>query len=153
MCPKCKALMRLNELNIQYNGKTQKTWLDKYQLQESNIEQIENDFYEKEKDYRKKATERGRKKIPKIIEKSMEKKIAALKLNPFDIQPVFHPIDFVVYSGMNDKKMKDVILLSKKSTNQHIVKIQKSITKAVKTNSYEWKVARVSTDGQITYER
>ena len=54
---------------------------------------------------------------------------------------------------MNDKKMKDVILLSKKSTNQHIVKIQKSITKAVKTNSYEWKVARVSTDGQITYER
>jgi len=65
MCPKCNALMRLNELNIQYNGKTQKTWLDKYQLQEGNINQIENDFYEKEKVYRKKATERGRKKIPK----------------------------------------------------------------------------------------
>jgi len=104
MCPKCKALMRLNELNVQYNGKMEKTWLDKYQLQEDIVKQIENDFYEKESEYRRKGTERGRKKIPKIIEKSMEKKIAALKLNPFDIQPVFHPIDFVVYNGMIDKK-------------------------------------------------
>jgi len=153
MCPNCKTLMRLNELNIRYNGKTQKTWLDKYQSQVDIVEEIKNDFDEKESEYRSKGTERGRKKVPKIIEKSMEPNIAALKLDPFDIQPVLHPIDFVVYNGMNKEKMKDVILLSNKSTNQQIVQIQKSITKAVKTNSYEWKVARVSLDGQITYER
>ena len=153
MCPKCNALMRLNELKIKYNGKIEKTWLDKYQLQEDSVRQIENDFSVKESKIRKKGTEKARKKIPKIIEKSMERNIAALKLDPFDIQPVLHPIDFVVYNGMNKEKMKDVILLSNKSTNQQIIKIQESITKAVKTNSYDWKVARVSLDGQITYER
>jgi len=153
MCPKCNALMRLNELNIKYNGKIEKTWLDKHQLQEDSVRQIENDFSVKESKIRKKGTEKARKKIPKIIEKSMERNIAALKLDPFDIQPVLHPIDFVVYNGMNKEKMKDVILLSNKSTNQQIIKIQESITKAVKTNSYDWKVARVSLDGQITYER
>ena len=153
MCPKCKVLMRLNELNITFDGKMQETWLDKYQVKEDTVQQIENDFYEKEKEYRKKGTEKGRKQIPKIVEKSMDRKIAALKLDPFDIQPVLHPIDFVVYNGMNDNKMKDVILLSKKSTNKQMDKIQKSITKAVKTKSYEWKVARVTIDGQITYEK
>jgi len=145
--------MRLNELNIKYNGKIEKTWLDKHQLQEDSVRQIEDDFSVKESKFRKKGTEKARKKIPKIIEKSMERNIAALKLDPFDIQPVLHPIDFVVYNGMNKEKMKDVILLSNKSTNQQIIKIQESITKAVKTNSYDWKVARVSLDGQITYER
>jgi len=109
--------MRLSDLQLHYRGKTQKTWLDTYDIKLKKIADHENDFSEKESKIREKAAQRGREKVPKLIKKSMDDKFAKLNYDPYDIKPVLHPIDFVVFDGMNKKKMNKVILLSRKTTH------------------------------------
>ena len=116
------------------------------------LEEVENDFSEKESKIREKAVQRGRKKVPKLIKKSMDNKFAKLNYDPYDIKPVLHPIDFLVFDGMNKKKLNEIILLSRKTTHSVMLKLQKSITNVIKNKLYDWKVARVSVDGQIKYE-
>jgi len=152
MCPKCSKLMRLSDLQLHYRGKTQKTWLDTYERKIKKIEDHENDFSEKESMIREKAVERGRKKVPKLIQKSMDDKFAKLNYDPYDIKPVLHPIDFLVFDGMNKKKLNEIILLSRKTTHSVMLNLQKSVTNVIKNKLYDWKVARVSIDGQIQYE-
>jgi len=144
--------MRLSDLQLRYRGKTQKTWLDTYETKLKKIEDHENDFSEKESKIREKAVQRGRKKVPKLIKKSMDNKFAKLNYDPYDIKPVLHPIDFLVFDGMNKKKLNEIILLSRKTTHSVMLNLQKSVTNVIKNKLYDWKVARVSVDGQIKYE-
>jgi len=82
----------------------------------------------------------------------MDSQFAKLPYNPYDIKPLLHPIDFVVFDGMNDKQMKDVVLLSRKTDNDHLLTHQKAINQTIKNKSYDWKVVRVSIDGQVEFE-
>ena len=43
-------------------------------------------------------------------------------------------------------------LLSRKTTHSVMLNLQKSVTNVIKNKLYDWKVARVSVDGQIQYE-
>jgi len=54
VCPSCNNLMRLSELDLQYEGKAPETWLDKYEAKMLELEKKEEKFEEKEKDLRKK---------------------------------------------------------------------------------------------------
>jgi len=69
-----------------------------------------------------------------------------------DIKALLHPIDFVVFDGMNKDKMKHVVLLSRKTTNKNLLQFHKGIARVVDDKAYDWKVVRVSEDGKIEYE-
>jgi len=152
MCPKCNGLMRLSELHLRSEGKAPKTWLDTYESNVAAIERKEEKFEEIEEDIREKARERGRAKVPGLIRKSMDDKFNKLKYDPYDIKALLHPIDFVVFDGMNKDKMKDVVLLSKKTENKNLLQFHQGIAKAVGDKAYDWKVVRVSEDGTVEYE-
>lgn len=152
MCPKCNGLMRLSDLHLRAKVQAPKTWLDKYELQLMNHEKKEEKFKDQESKIREEARARGRKKVPRLIKKSMDEKFAKLKYDPYDIKALLHPIDFVIFNGMNKNKMKDVVLLSKKTSNKHILQHHKEISNAVKNRNYDWKVVRVSENGEVEYE-
>lgn len=41
--------------------------------------------------------------------------LRSLKLDPFDVKPILHPIDFVVFKGMSkEETISDVLLLTRK---------------------------------------
>ena len=35
------------------------------------------------------------------------------KYNPYDIKPIIHPVDFVIFNGDRDEQVKEVVFLSK----------------------------------------
>lgn len=152
MCPKCESIMRVSDLKLRSKDKTQKTWLDDYNTEEKNLDSQEEKFAEEEQSIREKAVQQGRLQVPRLVNKSLNKNFSKLKYNPYDVKAILHPIDFVAFNGMNKGQVENVTLLSSSNANPHLQSIHRAIAEAVKNKSYDWKVLRVSQDGEIEYK-
>ena len=152
ICPKCNALSRLSDLQLRSKQKAPRTWLDDYDLTKQKLSEQEAEFEEKECEIREKAAERGRAQVPEIVRRSMNSQFAKLPYDPYDIKPLLHPVEFVVFDGMNKGELDNVTLLSRVSTNKYLQDMQKAVAKVVNEKQYDWKVVRVSLDGDVEFE-
>jgi len=152
MCPKCDNLMRVSDLKLISKEKTEKTWLDMLDEKEEKMSKKEEKFVEEENNIREQSRKRGRQQVPKLINQSLNKNFSKLKYDPYDVKAILHPIDFVVFNGMNKGQVDNVALLSNKTTNPHMQSLHKAIAEAVKTKSYDWKTLHVSQDGKVEYK-
>ncbi len=153
VCPCCGKMMRLSDLHLKYSGKAPKTWLDKHESKLLTLEKKEELFEEKESEMRKKSIERGRKQVPALINKCLNPQFRKLKYDPYDIKAIMHPVDFIVFDGLNKKeKVKNVTFLSMKTSNREQNIILESIRKTVNKKKYDWKVARIAIDGKVDFE-
>jgi len=152
MCPKCNEIVRLSDLQLRAKGKAPRTWLDDYQVDVGKADEIEAKFEEEKEKIKEEARERGRAQVPELVRQSLDEKFAKLHYNPYDIKALLHPIDFVVFDGMTDEEMKNVVLLAKSTTNQYLQTIHNNIARTVEDKNYDWKVVRVSQDGQVEIE-
>ncbi len=152
MCPKCDMLSRISDLQLRSKEKTEKTWLDTFDTEEKKVQTSEEKFTAEKKEIQAKASLKGREQVPKLISKSIHKKFLDLKYDPYDVKAILHPIDFVVFEGMNAGQVTDVTLLSGKSANPITQNFHRAIADAVKEKRYDWKVLRVSHDGEVEYK-
>lgn len=152
VCPKCNVLSRLSDLQLRSKEKAPRTWLDDYDITSQKLQEQENEFEEKEGEIREKAAERGRAQVPDIVRKSMDSQFAKLSYDPYDIKALLHPVEFVVFDGMNKGELDNITLLSRLSTNSNLKNLQKAVAKAVDEKLYDWKVVRVSLDGDVVFE-
>ena len=144
ICPKCNTFSRLNQLHIISTKKTPPTWFDRYEKKQSKLQIKVEDFKSKEKAIRDEGHKRAHLKLPKMIKSTLSTQITSLRFNPFDIKPILHPVDFVVYDGMEKESIDNVIFLHNKSKNANMRALHKSIHTTVEKKEYDWKVARVS---------
>ena len=153
ICPCCGEMLRLSDLHLKYAERVEKTWFDRH---ESNLQILEKKieiFEEKERDIRDRAVERGRKKVPLMVKRCLCPEFKRLKYDPYDIKALMHPVDFVVFDGLNiGEKIKDVIFLSRKPSDKNQNVIMKSIKETVDKKNYDWKVARITVDGDVSFE-
>lgn len=151
ICPQCNAIHRLSDLHLRYTGKAPKTWLDQIEAKNQILEAKEEKFGEKEAKLREAAAAKGRKKVGTMIQKLLVPEISGLKFNPYDIKLITHPIDYVVFDGMNNDDLKRIFLLSKRTESPDLNSLRRQIEKAVAEKKFEWQVARY-VDGKITFE-
>ena len=79
--------------------------------------------------------------------------LAKLPYDPYDIKALWHPIDFLVFNGLNEKKDVDnIIFLSRKSKDKELTDVRKSVRKTIDKEDYEWRIAKVDDKGTITLE-
>jgi len=153
LCPCCGEIHRLSDLHLKYRGKVAKTWLDEYEHKSELLQKREDKFMEKEQGLREKARAAGRKKAQAAFNKAISPKFKRLGLNPYDVKPLLHPIDFLVFNGMNENNtIDDITFLSSKSTNKGLNTIRKSVKDVIAKKEYEWRVARVDETGKIGFE-
>jgi predicted Holliday junction resolvase-like endonuclease len=77
-----------------------------------------------------------------------------LKLDPFDVKPILHPIDFVVFKGMNrEETVSDIMLLTRQHNCPSINPLREQIKAAVLKNKYDWQIARIDDKGKIVLEQ
>jgi predicted Holliday junction resolvase-like endonuclease len=153
VCPCCGQLTRLSDLRLKYKGKVPHTWLDTHDTKLKRLQTREEQFNEQEIKIREAAHERARKKVPKLICKCIDKGIVRLKYNPYDIKTLLHPVDFVVFNGLNnEKKLEGIIFLSKGTREPGLNKIRNSLSAAIDDEKYDWHIARVSIEGNIEIE-
>jgi len=152
MCPNCNEIVRLSDLQLRAKGKAPRTWLDDYQASVEKADEKQSKFEEERENIMEEARERGRAQVPELVRQSLSDEFAKLHYNPYDIKALLNPIDFVVFDGMTDEEMKNVVLLTKSTTNSHLQAIHNDIARTVEDKNYDWKVVRVSTDGQVEIE-
>ena len=150
ICPECSNISRLSELHLSSNKKTKKTWLDDFESRVRDLGELESEHDSKANEIREKAIQRGREQVPKMINASLSGAITKLKYDPYDIKPINHPIDYVVYDGMNGGEINNVVFLHEKNSN--LAELHKSIRETVKKKEYDWKVARISKEGKFEIE-
>jgi predicted Holliday junction resolvase-like endonuclease len=169
-CPECDEISRLSEIRIKSGKKSNPTWLDEYE-ESVNDYYTENDEFERtKKDEQKKRTAIGRKQVKKDIKKIMKKSLISnyqkiINYNPYDIKVIGNPVDLVVFDGATNIKnktldkikltkkdvVKEVVLLSKKTSNPYLKKLHKSIDEVIQNKEYEWKTANVL-EGNVEFE-
>jgi predicted Holliday junction resolvase-like endonuclease len=170
--PDCGEISRLSKIDIKSGKESKPTWLDEY---EDNMDDYYEDMgeYERTKeDEKAKLTVKGRKQVAKDVKKIMKKTLISnyqkiINYNPYDIKVIGNPVDLVVFDGATKIKekvkssgvksltgkdiVKEVILLSKKTSNSDSKKLHKSIDEVIQNKEYEWKTANVL-EGNIEFE-
>ena len=155
VCPCCEEIHRLSDCKIYQKTKPAVDWKEEVENEIKRLEALEEKLQVKIEAAKVGARLAGRKTADKLI-KSIDTIFHPLSLNCNDCKVIFHPVDFVVFNGMNnnegDCSIKEVLLLDKsKKTGQNLV-TQKSIEKAIQKRNYEWLTLRVNTDGTIVEE-
>jgi predicted Holliday junction resolvase-like endonuclease len=145
--------MRFGDLRLQYVGVAPETWLDKHETNLLTQQKKEEKFDEKEKDLRRKATEKGRAQVPNLVKQCFDAGLSKLPYDPYDIKALWHPIDFVIFNGLNEKKdVDDIIFLSRMTKDTQLNEVRKTVKETVEKEKYDWKIARVTDKGVITLE-
>ena len=158
LCPNCSSLLRVSQLHLRSTAAAPRTWLDDYdeqiqklQIKDDSVSRKEDKLYSQEKEMRKKSAERGRKMVVNTVLKSMDDYFSKKKYNPYDIKPIIHPVDFVIFNGDHDKQVNEVVFLSKKSNNPNLAALQKSVDECVEKKNYDFKTAKISNEGKVTF--
>ena len=170
--PDCGEISRLSKIDIKSGKKSKPTWLDEY---EDNMDDYYEDMgeYERTKeDEKAKLTVKGRKQVAKDVKKIMKKSLISnyqkiMNYDPYDIKVIGNPVDLVVFDGATKIKekvkssgvrsltkkdvVKEVVLLSKKTSNPYLKKLHKSIDEVIQNKEYEWMTANVL-EGNIEFE-
>lgn len=155
VCPCCDEIHRVSDCKLYQRTKPPVDWKEKIDSEIARLEKMEEKLEEKIEAARLLAREAGRKSADKHVRK-IDQVFSPLKLNPNDAKVIFHPVDFLVFSGMNnnagDKTIKQILLLDNNKKAGHHLPVQDSIEKAVRSKNYEWLTLRVGDSGAITEE-
>ena len=151
ICPKCRRISRLSQLIIVPEKSKEKTWLDDYDEKVRKFQEKQGVVEQEANAKRDDAIKRGRDEVPKLVISSLSDKVVSSKYDPYDIKPINHPIDYIIYDGMENGSVENVILLHQR--NEKLAQLHKSIHDTIENKKYDWKVARISKDdGKLEIE-
>lgn len=155
VCPSCEEIFRVSDCKLYQKKKPAVDWKEKVDNDISRLEILQEKLEEKIELAKEAAREVGRKQADKLIRK-IDPIFRPLNLNPNDAKVIFHPVDFIVFNGMNnnhgDASIKNLMLLDKNDKTGEYLNIQNSVEKAVSKANYEWLTLRVEENGTITEE-
>jgi predicted Holliday junction resolvase-like endonuclease len=152
ICPNSGEFFRLSDARIYLKSKPPKDWLEKIEDENSRLERREDSLESREGLLRDRARQRGRISAQKAAKK-IDSVFTPLRLNPDDAKVIFHPVDYLVFKGMNsidgDGRIKSLILLDRHEKHEDHKKLQKSVERAVERCRYDWLTLRIQDDGKI----
>ena len=170
--PNCGEISRLSKILIKSGKKSKPTWLDEYEDSMDDYYTDRDEYERTKKDEQAKLTIKGRKQVAKNVKKIMKKSLISnyqkiINYDPYDIKVIGNPVDLVVFDGATNIKnkvtlsgaksltkkdvVKEVVLLSKKTSNPYLKKLHKSIDEVIQNKEYEWKTANVL-EGNVEFE-
>ncbi len=151
VCPHTGNLFRLSDCHIYTKKKPKPDWMQQIEGSQKKIDRASEKLDEKEASIRETAREEGRKQAGIHVRK-IDKIFHPRKLDPDDSKVLFHPVDFVVFNGMKKGVIKNLIILDKSRKNIAEKNLQKSISKTIDKERYEWITLRVDDSGRISEE-
>ena len=170
--PNCGEISRLGKILIKSGKKSKPTWLDEYEDNMGDYYEDMGEYERTKEDEKAKLTVKGRKQVAKDVKKIMKKSLISnyqkiMNYDPYDIKVIGNPVDLVVFDGATKIKekvklsgaksltkkdvVKEVVLLSKKTSNPYLKKLHKSIDEVIQNKEYEWKTAEVL-EGDIEFK-
>jgi predicted Holliday junction resolvase-like endonuclease len=151
ICPHSGQLFRLSDCKVYRKVKPTHDWMDKLESEEVRLDGIEERIESKKDEMQERAREKGRQEAGKQIKK-VDRVFTPRKLNPDDAKVLFHPIDYVVFNGMKNNEIKNLLLLDRQTKSADHRRLQNSIEKTIERGNFEWVTLRVEENGKIKEE-
>jgi len=122
--------------------KRDKDWRVKYL---EDIEELKTLFKESEKRIRDKSVSASRRSlVGKFIERFVPF-LSNVKYAPADMHFMGAPIDYIVFDGLRDDKIKKVVFLEVKTGKSVLTKREKSLKEAIERKRVKWEQITVDT--------
>ena len=145
-CPHCDCLFRLSECYLYLEERPPGDWLTNLEDAENKIDKAEERLAEKESEMKETLKEKWRRQTQRKLGK-IDPVFKAKKLVADDAKVISHPVDFIVFKGMNSTSLiKKIVLLDSKKKKKSI---QKSIEKVIEKEQYDWATYRILEDGSV----
>ena len=152
VCSCCGNIFRLSDAKVYLKEKPKPDWMDKIQKSEERLDTQEEKINDEETATREVAREKGRKAAMRSTKK-IDTIFSPNNYNADDAKVMFHPVDFLIFNGMKEKNSIDNLVLFDREVRDAAQKtLQKSITKTVEKENYEWITMQVSEDGSVEYK-
>lgn len=151
ICPECGEFFRLSDCKIFLKKKPLHDWMDGITEKIEKLDKYEEKLEEEKEKLQEKAREKGRKQAQRIV-KTIDPIFTPRKLNPDDAKVIFHPVDYIVFNGMKENSLKNLVLLDRETKASEHRELQRSIEKVIEKGNYEWQTLRVLEDGTIKEE-
>ena len=151
--PECRAVSRFTDIRVSYRAKYAKDWLDRVEDKTATWEEKQAELEVRQKELRAKSIDKARRKVlPKKLQ-HVSSLFVKSKVQPEDIKVVSHPLDFIAFDGLiTNEDLRRIVLLDSESSRSFRRGIQDSIRTTVENGKYDWHVARVDEEGQVTLE-
>ncbi|MSU74843.1 hypothetical protein EXS57_03675 [Candidatus Kaiserbacteria bacterium] len=147
VCPNSKEIFRLSTCHIYTDKKPEHDWLSEIETKQDRVERAFQKFRDKESLMLNIA---GKKQAGRIVKK-FDTVFAPRNFNPNDSFGIFNPVDFVIFDGLDKKKLRRVVLLDS-FKNRPDRALQDSIKKAVTQKRYRFTTLRINDNGKISEE-
>lgn len=151
ICPHSDKFFRLSDCKVYRRLKPTHDWMDILEAENARLDSIEDRIDDKKSEMQEKAREKGRENANKQIKK-VDKVFKPRRLNPDDAKVLFHPIDYIVFNGMKNNEIKNLLLLDRQTKLVDHRRLQGSIEKAIEHGNFEWITLRVEENGEINEE-
>jgi predicted Holliday junction resolvase-like endonuclease len=147
VCPECGSVHRLSELELSKPERYIPDWMDKVERQRDSLERRRGTLEERASLLQGVAREKAERRIlPQLLRRAAPM-FYELGVDPRDVRTIIHPIDFVVFKGMNSRDgVREVSLVNLGSQNA----ITSSIEDAIGAHELGWRTVRVGEDGTIS---
>jgi predicted Holliday junction resolvase-like endonuclease len=158
ICPCCKDLLHLAELRFQYVGEFEETFLDRLKAEEKKLLRKETGVRGKERNFdlqeraiREAAILKGRKAADERIYE-IEPALKKIDCHPSDIKVLAHPIDMIVFDGLNHGNLKNILLVNRCS-KRNKKDFCKHLEKVLEEKRYWWETVKIKEDGAVTVSK
>lgn len=151
ICPCCGDPFRLSEAALFTKTAPPRTVFEQMDDAFYRLERRIERFDELEAERREAARRRGqiaaRRRIRAIAPFFVERKIV-----PSDVKVLFHPVDYIVFSGMGNGRCGSVDFIDHPPNSRERETIQRSLERTIRSGNLEWQTFRVNDAGRITLE-
>jgi predicted Holliday junction resolvase-like endonuclease len=125
-CPCCDTVFRLSDCNIYHQTKPEADWKNTLDKQREKLDSMEEKITEKIEAAREVAHESGRKVAKKLIKK-IDPVFSPLRRDASHAKMLFHPVDLLVFKGMQNDYIKNIIFLDQFTTTPAQLQLQNSV--------------------------
>ena len=116
--------------------------------EKNKLEQQEERLKTKIEKLKQEAKEKGRLEADQFVE-PFDTVFRPLGLNPNDCKNICSPIDFIVFNGMHENNVKNLVFLDHKKNKGQV---QESIREIIENERYTFKTLRIDENGKVIEE-
>lgn len=146
VCPECGSVHRLSELQLSRRGKYVVDWMDKIEGRRDTLEQRRGALEKRAAELQRVAKETAERRVlPQLLRRAAPM-FYKLKIDPRDVRTIIHPLDFVVFRGLNSRDgVREVSLVNLGPQNA----MTSSIENVIEAHELGWRTIRVGENGAI----
>lgn len=151
ICPCCGEPFRLSETTLYTRAAPPKTVFEQMEDARLRLERRIEKFDADEEEIRDEAKRLGQLEARRRL-REIAPFFVARRIDPHDVKLLFHPVEYIVFRGMQTDRCASVDFIDHPATNQERERIHRSLDSAIRAGNLEWQTFRIAEDGHVALD-